>query len=134
MSLVIDSSIAVAWLLPDEQATEADRAIAEVMSGGADVPAHFFAEVANLLAVSERHRRISSALMLLADLSVLDFRRDGAGSFEPVAQAVVLASRHGLTVYDAMYLELARRLGAPLATLDNPLRRAAVEAGVRLVS
>ncbi len=36
-----------------------------------------------------------------------------------------LADRHKLTLYDAAYLELAQRLGLPLATLDEDLRRAA---------
>ncbi len=34
--------------------------------------------------------------------------------------------------YDAQYLELALRLGLPLATLDKDLRKAAKKAGVPL--
>ena len=41
--------------------------------------------------------------------------------------------RYGLTVYDAVYLELALRTGSPLATLDAQLRRAASEAGVEIL-
>jgi predicted nucleic acid-binding protein len=37
------------------------------------------------------------------------------------AEVLALARRHRLTVYDAAYLELARRDGVPLATLDNDL-------------
>ena len=40
-----------------------------------------------------------------------------------------IARDHDLTVYDAMYLELALRLNCPLATLDQKLASAAVEAG-----
>jgi predicted nucleic acid-binding protein len=36
-----------------------------------------------------------------------------------------LAERHRLTLYDAAYLELALRLGLPLATLDRELRATA---------
>jgi predicted nucleic acid-binding protein len=36
-----------------------------------------------------------------------------------------------LTVYDACYLELARRVGLPLATLDKGLSAAAAKAGIR---
>ena len=44
-----------------------------------------------------------------------------------------IADRHGLTVYDAAYLELAQRRRLPLATLDRALCRAAREAGVEIV-
>lgn len=43
-----------------------------------------------------------------------------------------LASRNGLTVYDASYLDLSLREGSPLATLDNLLRKAAIKNGVAL--
>jgi predicted nucleic acid-binding protein len=46
--------------------------------------------------------------------------------------AFVLAEELQLTAYDAAYLELALRQEAPLATLDDRLRRAAREAGVTL--
>jgi predicted nucleic acid-binding protein len=44
-----------------------------------------------------------------------------------------VATRHHLTVYDAVYLELAERTGLPLATLDGDLRKAALAASVVLV-
>ena len=44
-----------------------------------------------------------------------------------------MAEQHGLTVYDAAYLELALREGIPLMTLDNDLRKAARDSGVPLV-
>jgi predicted nucleic acid-binding protein len=40
---------------------------------------------------------------------------------------------HNLTVYDAAFLELAMRLGLPLATGDEALLRAALDAGVSIV-
>ena len=43
-----------------------------------------------------------------------------------------LARRHGLTAYDALYLETALRHGAMLATLDGKLRAAAVAEAVAL--
>ena len=49
----------------------------------------------------------------------------------PRLRAVAL--EHGLTAYDAGYLELAMRNRLPLATLDEGLRRAARKAGVELL-
>ena len=46
---------------------------------------------------------------------------------------VRLAERHGLTAYDAAYLELALRQVLPLATLDRELRAAASSDGVQLL-
>lgn len=43
-----------------------------------------------------------------------------------------VADRHGLTVYDAAYLDLALREGLPLASLDTALRNAAAKSGVLL--
>jgi predicted nucleic acid-binding protein len=48
-------------------------------------------------------------------------------------QAADLARRFQLTVYDAVYLELAKRESVPIATLDKGLRTAAVKAGVALL-
>ncbi len=44
-----------------------------------------------------------------------------------------LAEAHGLTAYDAIYLELAMRAGLPLATSDQPLIAAAEATGVSLL-
>jgi predicted nucleic acid-binding protein len=41
------------------------------------------------------------------------------------SEVLTLARRHRLTVYDAAYLELARREALPLATLDSELANAA---------
>jgi hypothetical protein len=51
---------------------------------------------------------------------------------EPVLEAVIpLASEHGISVYDAMYLELALRLGLLLATFDCKLAAACGAAGAQ---
>jgi predicted nucleic acid-binding protein len=43
-----------------------------------------------------------------------------------------LARRHQLSAYDAVYLELALRAQAPLATFDEALGRAALREGVEV--
>jgi predicted nucleic acid-binding protein len=49
-------------------------------------------------------------------------------------ESLALAREHGLTVYDAAYLELALRRRAGLATLDRALARAARSAGVHVIA
>jgi predicted nucleic acid-binding protein len=53
---------------------------------------------------------------------------------EPPApdEILTLADDHGLTFYDASYLDLALRAHLPLASLDRDLVRAAERAGLRL--
>jgi predicted nucleic acid-binding protein len=43
---------------------------------------------------------------------------------------IALGQQHGLSAYDAAYLEFALREGAPLATLDAKLEVAATAVGV----
>jgi predicted nucleic acid-binding protein len=47
-----------------------------------------------------------------------------------MSNVLPLAREYGLSAHDAAYLELAIRLGAPLATLDGKLRKAAQKAGI----
>jgi predicted nucleic acid-binding protein len=129
MGLVIDSSVASAWALPDEESELAVVALRRLETDMAVVPALFWLEVRNTVIVSERRGRLDVAA------TTRFLTRRGAFSVlvdaEPVENAVLdLARRHGLTVYDAAYLELAQRRGLPLATLDRRLAAAALAAGV----
>jgi predicted nucleic acid-binding protein len=96
------------------------------------VPALWWFEVRNALAVNERRGRLGEAdtaafLRALARLSI------GFDRSPDEAALLALARRHRLTVYDAAYLELAQREGLPLATLDAALRDAAAASGVALL-
>jgi len=124
LSLVPDSSIAIAGLMPDEAAELADRAILSAIAEGADVPALFGLEVANVLLVSVRRQRIAPEADAagLTDLSAIEIRAQAAPSISTLHEISDLARRQRLTAHDAAYLELARRLGA---TLDVPLAAAA---------
>jgi predicted nucleic acid-binding protein len=66
---------------------------------------------------------------LLVFLNDLDVQLSDSPSYDAVFS---LAERHGLTIYDAAYLDLALREGLPLASLDNALCRAAGNSGVVL--
>jgi predicted nucleic acid-binding protein len=132
MSLVLDSSIVGCWCFPDETSPLADRAWQRVSVGGAVVPALWWFEVRNVLVVNERRGRIDPAgtAEFLADLERLPIGVDR----EPrCSTALALARAYRLTFYDAAYLELARRLDAPLATLDRRLAAAARAAALPLL-
>ncbi len=132
MTLVIDSSIALAWFLPDESNPLADRILTEVTQGAAHVPPLFPVEFGNGLVMAVRRRRIDHAYRrrTFERIADLDLITDREGGDQVWMDAVELADVHGLTLYDSMYLELALRIGLPLATLDKRLARAALETGV----
>lgn len=69
----------------------------------------------------------------LSDLALLPIWLDAETDLHAWGATARLAARHGLTVYDAAYLELARRRDVPLATLDQPLRAAAQAEDVPLL-
>jgi predicted nucleic acid-binding protein len=91
-------------------------------------PAHFPAEVANALLRSVRlpASEVQVGLDRLARLGVEIADRGSSGLLE----AVALADRHGLSVYDALYLQLALDVEGELATLDRDLATAARAEGL----
>jgi predicted nucleic acid-binding protein len=131
MSVVLDVSIVGCWCFPDETSAVADAAMREVAAGEAVAPAAWWFEVRNLLLTGERVGRIDpiGTAGFLADLEALSIRIDRAPESDVI---LAMARTHRLTVYDAAYLELAGRIGAPLATLDCRLAEAARAAGVPL--
>lgn len=130
--LVVDTSVAAAWWFADEATPATDAVLERVVAEGAVVPALFSAEVANVLVQAERRKRIAPALVdrVLGILGKLPIEVEAPP--RTPASAVALARAHGLTIYDAMYLEAAIRRGLPLATLDRDLQGAARAAGVAL--
>lgn len=135
MSLVIDSSITLAWFFEDERSADADAVLCQVTESGAIAPSHWRLEVANALQMAVRRNRIDAAFRdaSLADLRELEVAIDPETDRQAWATTLHLAERCRLTLYDAAYLELAQRLGLPLATMDKELRAAGSMLGVTLV-
>jgi predicted nucleic acid-binding protein len=131
--LVLDASIAASWAFEDERDDVAARVMQRVRAGVACAPSVWWFEIRNSLLMGERRGRIPRPMVVafLRELAQLPIDLDHA----PVETVLLdLARRHRLTVYDAAYLELATRLGAPLATLDRALADAAAAAGVDVLS
>ena len=133
---VVDASIGIAWVHP-AQATTQSEALLDVIAAGAVVraPALWSLETANALLVLTRRGKLTehehvNALTALAQLSVVLDHEMAALAFGKLSD---LATRHGLSVYDAAYLELALRRKLPIACKDGPLRTAAKRARVKLL-
>ena len=135
-ALVMDGSSALGFLMADEQAPQARRAL-EALERGVPtfVPSHWALEVANGLLMAERRKRISQAdaAEAVEVLGQLPLETDSETGRRAPRDTAGLARQHGLTIYDAAYLEQALRRGAALATSDAALARAARKAGVDVI-
>jgi predicted nucleic acid-binding protein len=131
LSLVIDASLLAAWFLDEKSDPRVERAFDIVARVETWAPSLLYYEIRNALLMSERPNRITEAISasFLRDLALLPIRLEPAGHD---ASLMALARRRKLTVYDAAYLELAKREALPLATLDRDLEKAAVAEGVTL--
>ncbi len=135
MSVVVDASVALGWQIIRENPKEARTAQAVLEAAlveGALVPALWFPEIANALLVAERRGAFGprETELFRADLDTVPLMMDTTRPDEAQGRVLWLARAHGLTAYDATYLELAERTGSRLATFDRRLAEAARAAGV----
>jgi predicted nucleic acid-binding protein len=135
MSLVLDSSAALAWIYGDETTSAIEQIFNLIGDTGAWVPALWKLEIANILEMGVRRGRHDAAFRdaTFADLALLPIRLDPETDKYAWGATALLAHNARLTCYDAAYLELAKRRGLPLATLDKELRIAAKAEGVVLL-
>jgi predicted nucleic acid-binding protein len=130
MILVIDASVAIAWIADDERSAYADAVLAASGSDCAVVPALWRWEIANTLVVLERRGRLTDAAATYSSVTrhlpidVVNDTTEVRGLAE-----IEIAQRHVLSVYDAAYLALAKSRGLLLATLDSRLAGAAMAEG-----
>lgn len=135
MPLVLDSSISLGWAFDDEDNEQAAGVVQLLDRDVARVSAIWPLEMTNALVIGERRGRISAAEItrfrsFLRTISIEVDPPSISTSFDVI---LGLARLYNLTTYDASYLELAQRLGLPLATLDQRLAVAAQSLGVDLV-
>ena len=99
------------------------------------VPSLWFLEIANGLLVLQRRKKLTdaerkSALETLARLNLTVDEEAGRAAFQQTSE---LAEKHGLTIYDATYLEIALRRKLALASRDTNLREAAKRCGLKVL-
>ena len=133
---VLDASVVLTWCFPDENTDLAQRVADRFKQGDTALAPSFWPhEVLNALLAGEKRKRISNEMIrtFLDDLVLLPI------ALEPSPAGIVfdriqsLSRKHGLTAYDASYLDLALESGLALATLDEALLRACKNAGAAWV-
>lgn len=132
-AFVLDCTATLPWVFADEVSPAADVLLDLLVSGErAWVPALWHLELGNVLLGAHRRQRIDQAGMesFLSQLAVYDIAVDDQTMERAWQKTLDRAMQHGLSSYDAAYLELALRRGLPLATLDRTLANAARACGV----
>jgi predicted nucleic acid-binding protein len=133
---VLDASIVLTWCFPDEQAQKAEKISESIAQGDQPATPSFWRhEVLNALLVGEKRKRLTNELIqtFINDLERLPVEVDSPVAGTVFHSTLDLCRKHGLTAYDAAYLELAMRHRIALATADNALSRAARAEGVELL-
>jgi predicted nucleic acid-binding protein len=131
---VVDASVILAWCLEDESSESAEAAVGRLLSEGGIAPAHWPLEVANGIRSAERRGRVQQS-----DLSrIQGLLRAMPVEVIPVELSTALgiqdtARTHGLSVYNAAYVDLAEFRGLGLATIDQHLAAACRAAGVPVI-
>ena len=130
---VVDASVVLTWCFPDESSALAQRVAQKFKEGESAIAPSFWPhEVLNALLVGEKRKRISGDLIrtFLTDLATLPIALHELQADAVFDRIQSLSREHGLTTYDAAYLDLAQSNGLPVATLDEDLIRACARTGV----
>ena len=132
MPFVLDCAMTMAWVFPDEASEATGRLRDSLIGDRAFVPSLWPVEVGSVLLAAARRGRIDAdeCPHICASLEALPIEIEPVSTSRVWGAALALAARHGLSVYDATYLELALRMRLPLATLDRALAVAARSTGV----
>jgi len=133
---VADSSVGVAWVVASQSSPATEDLLDEVASGTPFVvPVLWMFEVSNALLMLARRKRIRPEQSAYGRQAVARLCPvvDEDGLRFAFTRITELAEKHGLSVYDATYLELALRRSLPLASRDADLNRAAKSAGVSIL-
>jgi predicted nucleic acid-binding protein len=134
-AFVLDASIALAWCVADAATPATDALLDRLAEEEAVAPGLWRIEVANALVMAERRGRLSVAGLTrsVGLLQRLAVAIDPESSERAFRELLDLARSERLTVYDAAYLELALRLGLPLASKDAKLRVTAASFGLAVL-
>lgn len=133
---VVDASVVLTWCFPDENSALAHKVARMFKEGDSAIAPSFWPhEVLNALLVGEKRKRISGDLIgtFLTDLATLPIVLQELQADAVFDRIQSLSREHGLTTYDAAYLDLAQTNALPLATLDEDLIRACARTGVELI-
>ena len=135
MSLYLDTSVLVSWLVPDTNSAQADALLAnETQLIVSDLT---MAEVANALIRRRKQGRYSAAVVMQVMKKLDTYVDAGYVLVEPLPRSVFIEARllaervpGHLRTGDALHLVMAKRLNLPVATFDVGMRAAVIADGI----
>lgn len=120
--IVLDASVVLKWIFDDEDGGEQATRLKDSHVAGHEivaVPDLLFYEIGNVLATKTRltEAAIAEAFSLLWDFSLERFDL----GLEEFQGGLFLSRKYKITLYDAAYVELSRRLKCTFVTADRKL-------------
>lgn len=133
--LVLDADLALGWCFEDRGDEYSDAVLELLREEPGMVPGHWMLELTNVLQAAQKRQILSEADVgrFLELIRQLPIETDGETALRAADQTRLLARSHGLSTWEAAYLELAVRRSATLATRNSALRAAARRCGVTLM-
>lgn len=133
MTFVLDASTTLAFVFPDERDAAAIAAAELVRQGAAIAPVLWAWEIENAIVSAVCSQRLDRgrAASILETVARLPVRLHES---PPFGAEVALAQQYDLSVYDALYLDLALRRNASLLTRDRRLAAAAQALGIGTIA
>ncbi len=132
MPLIVDASVAVAWFVRNQATGYTDRVRRQARAERLHVPAVWPLEFANALWQLQRRKLLSDrqadTIIDLAEPLDIVVHKDTPAP----RRLLAVAREHGLSTYDASYLDLALSLRYPVACRDGVLKDALRAAGLKL--
>lgn len=124
---VVDNSVVMAWCFEDEGNAYSDAVLESLAGGEAFVPGIWPLELGNVILVAQRRERLTEAAVtrFLELTKGLPLTVEHETPERVMGEILSLARDHGISTYDASYLDLAMKLGLPIATLDQSMKKAA---------
>jgi predicted nucleic acid-binding protein len=135
-SFIADASVGFAWVYQGQATPQTDQLLDTVAAGAVVVvPNLWFFEMSNILLMAQRRHRVTAMQRktALEQLAAMQFTVDEEGARNAFGKTSELAEQHGLTIYDATYLELALRRSLPLASRDEALKSAARQCRLKVL-
>ena len=134
--IVLDASFIVKLVLEEEGSETAATLLKEWILGGETIKTVDIALPETLNALWKHHIIIrdlgqDSLREAVRDLLMLWDKLSYTHSSELADDALDIAVKHGITIYDALYLALAQRHSASLATFDKKLKTTANKLGIK---
>ncbi len=125
MKYVLDSCVALKWVLPETDSAKALRLRANFLAGIHDLitPDIFSVEVGHALTKAERRKTLSVGLASIYAAEIFTTIPHLHSYLPLLRKAISISSAARIAVYDCLYVALAERQGCELITADDRLVR-----------